>query len=176
MRSILRLLAVLIISVGMNSVCFSQHDEQIKKQFETVQSFAKMDPETFDPELVVKHTYPPLIEMIGGREQYLETIKMAMEIGDDDDDYEDYEDEEVPGSKTEVSEIGQVYDTGEELQAIVQIHDIEIYSEDYQEVFKRYQLAISRDGGSFWYFVDGTLDWSKVVPNLHKAIDQPEND
>lgn len=176
MTSMRRLLTVLIISAGMNSVCFSQHDEQIKKQFETVQSFAKMDPEAFDPELVVKYTYPPLIEMIGGREQYIETIKMAMEMGDDLDDDEYYVDEEESESKIVLANIGEVYSTGEELQAVIEIHDIEIYSEDYQEVFKRYQLAISRDGGSFWYFVDGTLDWSTVVPNLHKAIDQPEND
>lgn len=156
----------------------SDYEAEIKKQFEAVQGFAKMAPENFDPELVVKHTYPPLIEMIGGREQYIETIKMAMEMGDDiDDEDEYYEEEEGPWtlkeSGTELGEIGEVYDTGEELQAVIEVQEIDVYS-DRKEVLKRYQLAISRDGGDFWYFVDGTMNWKKVVPKLHAKIIQPE--
>jgi len=174
MKQVLFTLYLLIIFSA--SVC-AQHQEEIKSSYANVQKLAATDVETFDPELVIKYTYPPLVEMMGGKDQYLQVIQSAMEMGDDyEEEDEYYEDEDDSESITELAKIGEVYNTGEELQAVVEIHDIEIYSEDYQEVFKRYQLAISRDGGSFWYFVDGTLDWNKVVPNLHKAIVQPQND
>lgn len=180
MKLKLNLLISAVLCVATFSMSYSQHESKIKQQFETVQGFAKMDPENFDPELVVKHTYPPLIEMIGGREQYIETIKMAMEMGDDLDEEEEeyYEDEEegpwtLKESKTELGDVGEVYDTGEELQAVIEVQEIDVYS-DRKEILKRYQLAISRDGGDFWYFVDGTMNWNKVVPKLHAKIIQPE--
>lgn len=165
-------------------VCYASYAQQsnyeatIKKQFEESGPNTNKNIENLDTELIIKHTYPPLIELMGGKQMYIQLIQSAstMEEEEYEDDYEE-EDEEGPWtlkeSKVELSEIGKVYQSGNELQALIEINEIDVYG-DRDEILKRYQLAISRDAGNFWYFLDGTLEWDQVVPDLHKAIIKPE--
>jgi hypothetical protein len=165
-------------------VCYASYAQQskyevtIKKQFEESGLNTDKNIENLDTELIIKHTYPPLIELMGGKQMYIQLIQSAstMEEEEYEDDYEE-EDEEGPWtlkeSKVELSEIGKVYQSGDELQAVIEINEIDVYG-DRDEILKRHQLAISRDGGIFWYFLDGTLEWDQVVPDLHKAIIKPE--
>lgn len=152
------------------------HSQSIKNAYEEIQKIEEMDSKSIDPVLLLKHTYPPYIDLIGGKEKYIEMVQQLMEIGDDEE--EEYYEEEEEGpwtlqeSREEVSLFNKVYDTGEELQAVIEIKNIDVYT-DREEIFKTYDLAISRDGGKFWYFL-GSVLWEKVVPNLHPDIVKPD--
>ncbi len=169
------LVALLICSVTYAQQ--SQYEAAIRKQFNASEATANKDTENLDTEMIIKHTYPPLIELMGGKDMYIQLIQSASAM--EDEEYEDEYEEEEEGpwtlkeSKIELGEIGKIYQSGEELQALVEINEIDVYG-DRDEILTRYQLAISRDGGNFWYFLDGTLDWDQVVPNLHEAIIKPE--
>jgi hypothetical protein len=164
-------------------VCYASHAQQskyeatIKKQFEESGPNTDKDIENLDTELMIKHTYPPLIELMGGKQMYIQLIQSASTV--EEEEYEDEYEEEEEGpwtlkeSKVELGEIGKIYQSGEELQALVEIIEIDVYG-DRNEILTRYQLAISRDGGNFWYFLDGTLEWDQVVPDLHESIIKPE--
>lgn len=148
--------------------------------YQEVNGIAGTIGETFDPDLLLKHSYPPLVEMFGGREKYIAILQSAVS-SEDEDGYEDeeyYSDDAdqpwvIQASRVELGDIGEIHESGDELQALVEIREVDEYS-DRKEIFTRYQLAISRDGGQFWYFVDGTLNWAQVVPRLHQDIEQPE--
>jgi hypothetical protein len=157
----------------------SQYEVAIRKQYGMQADYSEMDPNSSEAaELIVKHTYPPLIELMGGEAQYIQLIRSAADMEEEEEYEDDYEDEEegrwtLKESRVELGQIGEVYKSGNELQAVVEIVETDVYG-DRDEIYKRYQLAISRDGGEFWYFLDGTMDWDKIVPNLHEAIQQPE--
>ncbi|MDX1629231.1 MAG: hypothetical protein R3345_11065 [Fulvivirga sp.] len=154
------------------------YEVAIKKQFDEIQKIGATDSEVFDPEVIVKHTYPPLIALMGGKEKYIEVILSAMALEEEEEEeYFEVDEEEGPWtlkeSKKLLGEISNVYIQNNELQAVVEVQEIDIYG-DRKEILKTYQLAISRDGGDFWYFIDGTMNWDKIVPDLHPAIEQPE--
>jgi len=176
MKKIITAIVVLMIcSVAYTQQ--SQYEAAIRKQFNASGATTDKDTENLDAEMIIKHTYPPLIELMGGKDMYIQLIESASTM--EDEEYEDEYEEEEEGSwtlkesKVELGEIGKVYQSGDELQAIIEIHEIDVYG-NRNEILTRYQLAISRDSGNFWYFLDGTLDWDQIVPNLHESIVKPE--
>jgi hypothetical protein len=135
-----------------------------------------------DPEFIMKNTYPSLIERMGGEDQRIQLFKSTIGMEDEReeacDEGESYVEREKEPWKLHESIValektGKVYQSGDELQVVVKIKDIDVYS-NRNEVLKRSQIAISRIGGNFWYFLDAALNRNQIVSNIQTEITKPK--
>jgi hypothetical protein len=153
-----------------------------------------------DAAQLARYVYPPLLEAFGGAEAYLELIEAAKAYGQADDGYDAYDDYEendyekddyekddydeggfsLSGTREELS-VGPIYRAGGELQTVLSVRTVETYADDAEpgyfrdDIYTRHVLAISRDEGEHWYFLE-EMDWDSVVPELHPDIEQPPED
>jgi hypothetical protein len=98
----------------------------------------------YDMELYAKMTYAPIIEMAGGHEIYKDMTKS-------------YKDGMVNAGmmiiESNVDSITQVVMSQNELHCFIRMHQVTKMKENYFEGHT-YALAISKDNGETWSFVD----------------------
>jgi hypothetical protein len=134
----------------------------IKQQAnEMAQAFLKKDFKTFS-----NYTYPKLIELIGGEENYLKLLEQLMSGPD------------APVFlKLSFGEPSKIINTGKELQAVLpRISEIKV-SEGVL-VSNSPLIALSLNNGKNWYFIDTALDGGieKIriqFPNISKDLGLP---
>ncbi len=134
----------------------------LKQQAETmVHALLDKDYEKFS-----QFTYPGLIELIGGKEKFIQVIEKGMSL--------------VTISKVSIGEPSKILTVGTELQATIP-ETLEIRVEDSEPkgilVDKSTLIAVSKDGGKNWYFMDTStngLDKLRVqFPNLSPDLVVP---
>jgi len=132
----------------------------LKQQADTMaQLLLKKDYNNF-----IKYTYPAIITMAGGKEKLLAGLTTAMK---------NMEAQGFTFSKIELGEPSKMIRTDKELQCTVpQI--LELKTTDGRLVTKSTLIAVSKDNGRKWYFIDtqgkdiSTL--KKQLSNLSSAL------
>jgi hypothetical protein len=148
MRSVIKLLLVLIIPIQS----FAQDTAKLKKQADAMATAViKKDYAT-----VVNHTYPKVLMAAGGKEKMIQMIKMGMQ------------EMQVRGISIESASIGspgKFYKAGKEIHCLVP-ETVVIKSNNSRLVNHTNLLAISKDGGNFWYFLDINQSNYKMIPKI----------
>jgi hypothetical protein len=160
MRSVIKLLLVLIIPIQS----FAQDTVKLKRQAAAMaNAVVKKDYET-----VANHTYPKILKAAGGKEKMIQMIKMGMQ---------EMQARGFTLDNATVGSPGKFYKAGKEIHCLVP-EMVVIKSNNSRLVNHTNLLAISKDGGNFWYFLD--INQSnykmipKILPNFNKNLIIPE--
>jgi hypothetical protein len=115
---------------------------------------------------VFKFTYPKLIEEMGGREQFLNTIKQKMS---------GMSEKGIVIKKIVIGEIGKKYKAGTETYCLVpETLSLKITGGTLEA--KSYLLAISVDNGKSWFFIDTSsvpadkAEFKKLFPHFNNNL------
>ncbi|MFI5160977.1 MAG: hypothetical protein ACHQHN_06845 [Sphingobacteriales bacterium] len=143
---------------------YAQDTTVVKKQAETV-AVAEMKGHY---EVVTEHTYPKLLLAVGGKDKMTATIKQAMEM---------LKNQGFSITSITIGTPGKFYKAGSEIHCLVP-QMIVMTSSNGRLVNNGNLLAVSKDGGKFWYFLDinrGTYSViPKLFPNFNKNLIIPE--
>lgn len=132
----------------------------LKQQADTMaQLLLKKDYSSF-----VKYTYPAIITMAGGKDKLLSGLKTAMK---------NMEAQGYTITKVEIGEPSAMVKKDKEWQCTVP-EILELKTKDGRLVTKSTLIAVSKDNGKNWYFIDtqgkniSTL--KEQLPNLSSAL------
>ncbi len=143
---------------------YAQDTTVVKKQAEAVAE-AEMKGHY---EVVASHTYPKLLLAVGGKDKMTATIKQASEM---------LKAQGLTIESITVGSPGKFYKAGTEIHCLVPERTA-ITTSNSRLVNNSYMLAISKDGGKFWYFLDinrATYNLiPKLFPNFNKNLVIPE--
>ena len=107
-------------------------------------------------ELVTAHTYPKLVLAVGGKEKMTATIKQATEM---------LQSQGLTIESIVIGAPGKFYKAGTEIHCLVPERMV-LVTGNGRLVNNSYMLAVSKDGGKFWYFLDINQGTYKLIPNL----------
>ncbi|MFB9841858.1 hypothetical protein [Mucilaginibacter ginsenosidivorans] len=117
---------------------------------------------------VVDHTYPKIVTQMGGKEKMMATIKQGME---------QMNAQGFSFADAAVGSPGKFYKAGTEIHCLIP-QRIALKSPNSRIVNNSYLLAVTKDGGKFWYFIDinrGTYNKiPQLFPNFNKKLVIPE--
>jgi len=143
---------------------FAQDTTIVKKQAQAVAN-AEMKGHY---EVVASHTYPKLLLAVGGKDKMTATIKQASEM---------LKAQGLTIESITIGSPGKFYKAGTEIHCLVPERTV-LTTGNSRLVNNSYMLAISKDGGKFWYFLDinrGTYKLiPKLFPNFNKNLVIPE--
>ncbi len=111
---------------------------------------------TQDYETLAKYTYPRIVEMMGGKKQMIATVAGGMQ---------QLKSQGIQFKEVSIGEPEKIYTAGKEIHCLVPqtiISDVQ-GTEDKRTT---YLLAISKNKGKRWYFVDATNLDNTNVKNL----------
>ena len=119
-------------------------------------------------DVILDHTYPAALAVFGGREKMLSMLNSAMTQA---------KARGMAFEKAEVGSPGKFYKAGTEIQCILP-ENMTVKLNNGHAVNHTFLLAISKDHGKKWYFLDlneGSLKHlHQVVPNLNPNMVIPE--
>jgi hypothetical protein len=119
-------------------------------------------------EVVTNHTYPKLLLAVGGKDKMTATIKQASEM---------LKAQGLSIESITIGSPGKFYKAGTEIHCLVPQRMV-LTTSNSRLVNSGYMLAVSKDGGKFWYFLDinrGTYNViPKLFPNFNKNLVIPE--
>jgi hypothetical protein len=148
----------------VTTFAWSQEDKKrIKEQAESVAKSLLED----DYETLLKFTYPKIIELSGGPDALIELIKNGKA---------EMSQQGVTFDKVMIGEPSQTVKAGDEIHGIV---PQTVYMKVPTGIIENesYLLAISRDDGNHWYFIDGAnltpQSISTLLPNYNPALVVP---
>ena len=153
---------VIILFIPLAS--FAQDTVRLKHQAQAVaDALLKGDYST-----LADHTYPKIVAQMGGKEKMIATIKQGLE---------QMNAQGFSFADATVGSPGKFYKAGTEIHCLIP-QRIALKSSNSRIVNNSYLLAVTKDGGKFWYFLDinrGT--YSKIpqlFPNFNKKLVIPE--
>lgn len=118
----------------------------------------------YDWETLIDYTYPPLVDKSGGREAMLESLKTQAESGM----YDDYRLLEA-----DFFAYKKVYPVNNELHTLIERHSTWQTPEEKMNM-RSHILAVSRDGGRHWTFLEinslSDTNIQKLFPAFHKEV------
>lgn len=156
----MKFFVALVSSFIIGSSAFAQDAANLKQQAtQLVNATTHGDYQT-----MITHTYPSVVEASGGKDKMLEGIKASMAL---------MEQKGASFDSGTVGVPGKFYHTSAETFSLVP--DVTTLHFNHGKIInKGYLLAISKDKGKFWYFVDvNTFTYGsmkKFVPNLPKGL------
>ncbi len=154
----------IILLVVIPAFSYAQDTTVVKKQAQAIAE-AEMRGHY---EVVTAHTYPKLLLAVGGKDKMTATIKQATEM---------LQAQGVTIESTTIGSPGKFYKAGTEIHCLVP-ERIVLTTGNGRLVNNSYLLAVSKDGGKFWYFLDinrGTYKLiPKLFPNFNKNLVIPE--
>lgn len=154
----------IILLVVIPVFSFAQDTTIVKKQAEAVAN-AEMKGHY---EIAAAHTYPKLVLAIGGKDKMTSTIKQATEM---------LNSQGITIQSITIGSPGKFYRAGTEIHCLVPERMV-LTTGNGRLVNNSYMLAVSKDGGKFWYFLDinrGTYNLiPKLFPNFNKNLVIPE--
>jgi hypothetical protein len=117
-----------------------------------------------DYEKLIMHTYPKLIELMGGREKMKSVIISGMD---------NLKEKGISIEDVSFGEPGKIYKAGKERHCLVP-EKIVMKIKGGHMIVNSYLLAISGDKGKFWYFLDCSNSKENLLPLFpnfnHKLI------
>ena len=120
-----------------------------------------------DYETLIEHTYPGVIEAIGGRDKMISIIK---------DGRVEMERQGISFESVTIGDPTETVEAGDEIHCLIaQTISLKVPKGRMQS--ESYLLAISRDGGTHWFFIDTvnlTMDNIKdIIPNYNLNLVLP---
>jgi hypothetical protein len=106
--------------------------------------------------VVASHTYPKIIEGIGGKDKMAATVKEAFAI---------MKAQGISIESATIGSPGKFYKAGTEIHCLVP-EKMVLTTSNGKIVNSAYLLAISKDGGKYWYFLDINRSTYKLIPKL----------
>lgn len=163
-------IATLLIMLLVVSICHGQSNSSdyskiIKKRAETMtQHLIKKDFRSF-----CEYTYPKILELIGGKEKAIALMeKGSKELQAEGNEF----------SKVTIGEPSRIISNGTELQCTVP-QSTELKVTNGKLVTESTLIAISKDKGVTWYFIDTSnkslKSLQKAFPNLSNMLEIPES-
>jgi len=123
---------------------------------------------TNDYAKIVDFTYPKKIKLMGGKSEMIAVVKKGMKR---------MENEGVKFSEILIGEPQEIFQAGIELHCLVP-QKIIITNRKGKVTNNSYLLAISRDTGKTWYFLDTSQltneNATELFPNFNKELKIPE--
>jgi len=107
-------------------------------------------------EVITAHTYPKLILAVGGNDKMTAVIKQSMEM---------LKAQGYTITSIDFGSPGKFYKAGTEIHCLIP-ERIVMTSSNGRLVNNGNQLAVSKDGGKFWYFLDINRSTYAVIPKL----------
>lgn len=160
MRSIIKLILLLVIPIQS----FAQDTVRLKHQAEMVAGAVVKG----DYAILINHTYPKIITMSGGREKMMQMVKTGME---------QMKAQGFTFSSATIGSPGKFYKAGTEIHCLVP-EMVVLTSNGSRLVNHANLLAITKDGGNMWYFLDINQSTYKIIPklfpNFNKKLVIPE--
>lgn len=121
-----------------------------------------------DYNTVANHTYPKIIAGVGGKDKMAATVKQAFEI---------MKTQGISMESVTIGQPGKFYKAGTEIHCLVP-EKMVLSTANGKMVNDANLLAISKDGGKYWYFLDinrSTYNLiPKLFPNFNKSLVIPE--
>jgi hypothetical protein len=118
-------------------------------------------------DLVLKYTYPKIVEEFGGSENFIAEINKAMG---------NLKAEGTQIEKVEIGESGDFFKAGDELHSILN-EKITLNTKKGKFLIDSYLLAISSDNGQNWFFIDCNIGKDFILsflPNFNNELIIPE--
>ncbi|MGZ3927414.1 MAG: hypothetical protein ACXVJG_10705 [Mucilaginibacter sp.] len=160
MRSIIKILLLFVIPIQS----FAQDTVKLKHQAQAVaNALLKSDYAT-----VVNHTYPKIVTASGGKAQMLHMLKTGMQ---------QMQAQGITLESATIGSPGKFYKAGAEIHCLVP-ETVVLKSDRGRLVNHANLLAISKNGGNMWYFLDINQNTYKQIPklfpNFNKKLVIPE--
>jgi len=109
-----------------------------------------------DYKIIADHTYPKIIESVGGKDKMAATVKQAYDI---------IKTQGISIEKVSIGSPGKFYKAGTEIHCLVPETTL-LNSSNGKMLLNANLLAVSRDGGKFWYFLDINQSTYNIIPKL----------
>jgi hypothetical protein len=161
MRSIVKLVLVLLLPAQL----FAQDTTVLKKQAQEVASAIIKK----DYAKVVDHSYPKIVKTAGGKAKMLDMIKIGTA---------EMNSRQIVLESATVGSPGKFYKAGNEIHCLIPETVVLKWYNSSRIVNHANILAVSKDGGKFWYFLDINPNNYKLIPqifpNFNKKLIIPE--
>jgi hypothetical protein len=149
---------------------FSQSTELLKQRALRDAKIAAEATLNSDYSLLLKHTYPPIIDMMGGKENALSTIKAAMS---------GMQDQGMVFEKAEVVSVSNIVDDDGEYRCYVEGKN-QIKMPGIRIKSKSFLLGIYDQEKAIWYFLEAEKLKNKaladrILPNFKTALVIPKD-
>lgn len=155
---------LLVVLTLLTTLAFGQVDsKRIKEQAEiTARALLQEDFES-----LIKHTYPEIVKMLGGEEKMISLIRKGkIEMGQQGISFE----------KVTIGNPSRTVNAGDEIHCLIP-QTILMKVPKGKVKSETYLLAVSKDNGNHWYFIDTanlTMDNIKnVLPNYNTQLQLP---
>jgi|SRR5690606_3100034 len=148
----MRIRIILLLILGTSEFCYSQIKDEIKKQVQVVVDATL----AHHYETVIEKTYPSLIKLMGGKEIALKTITDGMN---------NLESQNIRLDSVIIGTPRDIYIAGDELHVLVP-ETLVMSTPKGKLVTLSYSLAISKDDGVTWLFLDVGERTNKNIVDL----------
>jgi hypothetical protein len=146
------------------SLTFGQGNPDVREQADLLAKALLKD----DYVTVLRFTYPKIVEMVGGSERMINLIKQGKD---------QMAQQGVGFDTVEIGEPSKIVTAGEEIHCLIS-QTIFLKVPKGRMKTESYLLAVSKDQGNHWFFIDAvnlTLDNVKsIVPNYNSDLKIPE--
>ncbi len=162
MKSTFKLFLILILSI--NSFAQNKYSENIIQQGNVMGNAM----ESGNYELLASYTYPSIAALMGGKEQMINSIEIAMS---------EVKRQGFKITEVKLGEPQKIYIAGDELHCLVPQTIIMSYDKG-QLVNDSYLLAASKDEGKSWYFIDTAQltqeNAAEIFPEFNSNLKIPD--
>jgi len=148
MKSIYKTLLVLLLPLNL----LAQDTTVVKQQAEMLEQAVING----NYQLVVDHTYPGVIDMMGGKDKMLNATTDAMN---------GLKTQGISIEKATIGSPGKFYTAGTEIHCLVP-ETVRLKLASGHATVQSYILAISADGGKTWSFLDINANSKALIPKL----------
>jgi len=148
MKSIYKTLLVLLLPLNL----LAQDTTVVKQQAEMLEQAVING----NYQLVVDHTYPGVIDMMGGKDKMLNATTDAMN---------GLKTQGISIEKATIGSPGKFYAAGTEIHCLVP-ETVRLKLSSGHATVQSYILAISADGGKTWSFLDINANSKALIPKL----------
>ena len=148
----------------LSSISYAQIDSDVLLKQANAAANAAIEG---DWETLMQHTYPTIVEQIGGEELFLQMLESGMQ---------DMETSGVRFLDVEFGKPGEPHNAEKEIHCLIP-QTLLMKVEAGKLKVESHLLAISRDGGENWFFIDTALmsmeSIKGILPNFNNDLKIP---
>lgn len=157
--------------IFISSISFAQTKEELKVYALRDAKLTSEATLNMDFETVLKHTYPKIIEVMGGKEKALELIKTA---------FDGMKAQGMVLEKAEVRQVSSVVFEEEQYRCYIEGYN-QIKMGDMRIKSKSFLLGIYDEIDKIWYFLEAEKLKNKeltnmILPNFITSLEIPEDE
>lgn len=169
MNKTMAILVMLLISIS--SITFAQTKEELKTSALRDAKITSAATLALDFETVFKHTYPNIIEVMGGKEKALKLIKTA---------FDSMKEQGMVFEKVEIKHVSDVIFEEGQYRCYIEGYN-QIRTDDMRVKSKSFLFGIYNDKDKIWYFLEAEKLKNKgltdmILPNFKTSLEIPNDE